>query len=166
MNLTSKICGITSCLTSQHLQCCVRFVIARATLPRWATLDFTGGRSCSGEIRAQGPVWPFASRGLGKSACAHGVKSVSEQGARLYIRPHTLREWRRDFAQYLRDLGVGGANATERAVRGASRTTKRDGIYRAVLRGESRDDDLRDGRQLRPPQLNRAFSPERARNAG
>jgi len=64
------------------------------------------------------------------------VKAVSEQGARLYIRPHTLREWRQAFAQYLRDLGV-EANATERAVRGESRTTKRDGIYRAMLRGQS-----------------------------
>jgi hypothetical protein len=27
------------------------------------------------------------------------VKAVSEQGARLNIRPATLREWRRDFAQ-------------------------------------------------------------------
>jgi Relaxase/Mobilisation nuclease domain len=64
------------------------------------------------------------------------VKAVREQGARLYIRPHTLREWRQDFARYLRDLGV-EANATERAVRGASRTTKRDGIHRAMLRGQS-----------------------------
>jgi MobA/VirD2-like, nuclease domain len=64
------------------------------------------------------------------------VKAVSEQGMRLYIRKPTLREWRRDFAQYLRDLGI-EANATERAVRGASRLTKRDGIHRATLRGES-----------------------------
>jgi hypothetical protein len=64
------------------------------------------------------------------------VKAMSEQGTRLHIRPHTLREWRRDFAQYLRDLGV-EANATERAVRGASRTTKKDGIHHAMLRGES-----------------------------
>lgn len=64
------------------------------------------------------------------------VKAVSEQGVRLYIRKPTLREWRRDFAQNLRDLGV-EANATERAVRGETRTTKRDGIRRAMLRGES-----------------------------
>jgi hypothetical protein len=64
------------------------------------------------------------------------VKAVSEQGVRLYIRKPMLREWRRHFAQYLRDLGV-EANATERAVRGASRTTKRDGIHRAMLRGQS-----------------------------
>jgi hypothetical protein len=64
------------------------------------------------------------------------VKAVSEQGARLYIRPHTLREWRRDFAQYLRDLGV-EANATERAIRGETRKSMRDGIHRAMLRGQS-----------------------------
>jgi hypothetical protein len=64
------------------------------------------------------------------------VKAVSEQGARLYIRPHTIREWRGDFAQHLRDLGV-EANATERAVRGVARTTKQDGIHRAMLRGHS-----------------------------
>jgi hypothetical protein len=64
------------------------------------------------------------------------VKAVSEQGVRLYIRPHTLREWRRDFAQSLRDLGV-EASATERAVRGEPRTVKRDGVYRALLRGQS-----------------------------
>lgn len=64
------------------------------------------------------------------------VKAVSEQGVRLYIRKPMLREWRRDFAQYLRDLGV-EANATERAVRGETRVTKRDGIHRAMLRGQS-----------------------------
>jgi Relaxase/Mobilisation nuclease domain len=65
------------------------------------------------------------------------VKAVSDQGARLCIRPHTLREWRRDFAQYLRDLGV-EANATERGVRGESRTSKHDGIRRAALRNTSK----------------------------
>lgn len=64
------------------------------------------------------------------------VKAVSEQGVRLYIRKPMLREWRQDFAQHLRDLGV-EANATDRAVRGEARTTKRDSIHRAMLRGES-----------------------------
>jgi Relaxase/Mobilisation nuclease domain len=64
------------------------------------------------------------------------VRALSEQGVRLYIRKPMLRGWRRDFAKYLRDLGV-EANATERAVRGETRTTKRDGIHRAMLRGES-----------------------------
>jgi Relaxase/Mobilisation nuclease domain len=65
------------------------------------------------------------------------VKAVSEQGVRLHIRKATLREWRREFARHLRALGV-PANATERAVRGESRSPKRDGIYRAERRGESR----------------------------
>lgn len=47
-----------------------------------------------------------------------------------------LREWRRDFAKYLRDLGI-EANATERAVRGKTGTTKLDGIHRAMMRGQS-----------------------------
>jgi len=64
------------------------------------------------------------------------VKAVSEQGTRLNIKKATLREWRSEFARHLRDLGV-RANATERAVRGENRAPKLDGIYRAMLRGES-----------------------------
>jgi hypothetical protein len=64
------------------------------------------------------------------------LKTVSEQGTRLNIRKETLRHWRRDFAAALRAQGV-AANATERAVRGASRTHQKDGIYRATRRGES-----------------------------
>src|SRR5437660_5313781 len=65
------------------------------------------------------------------------VKAESEQGVRLNIRKATLREWRRDFAQYLRELGI-EANATERAVRGKRESSKLDGIYRAERRGMSR----------------------------
>jgi hypothetical protein len=65
------------------------------------------------------------------------VKAVSEQGVRLNIRKATLREWRRGFARQLRPLGV-AANATDRGVRGVSQSPKRDGIYRAEQRGESR----------------------------
>jgi predicted transcriptional regulator len=65
------------------------------------------------------------------------VKAVSEQGVRLHIRKATLREWRREFARHLRSLGI-AANATDRGVRGESRAPKRDGIYRAEHRGESR----------------------------
>src|SRR5438477_6733237 len=50
------------------------------------------------------------------------VKAEREQGIRLNIRKATLREWRRDFAHYLRELGV-EANATERAVRGKRETS-------------------------------------------
>lgn len=64
------------------------------------------------------------------------VKAVSEQGDRLNIRKATLREWRREFARHLCNQGI-AANATERAVRGESRKSKKDGIYRASLRGES-----------------------------
>jgi relaxase-like protein len=65
------------------------------------------------------------------------VKAVSEQGHRLNIRKETLREWRQEFARHLREQGI-AANATYRAVRGQSRTHKTDGIYRAILRGESK----------------------------
>ena len=63
-------------------------------------------------------------------------KAVSEQGARLYIRKPMLREWRRDFAACLREFGV-EANATGRAVRGETRSAKRDAIQRAMLRNAS-----------------------------
>ena len=64
------------------------------------------------------------------------VKATSEQGARLNIRKATLREWRREFARQLRAEGI-AANATERAVRGETRTYKKDAIYRAAERGAS-----------------------------
>lgn len=64
------------------------------------------------------------------------LKAVSEQGVRLNIKKATLRHWRSQFASHLRGLGV-AANATERAVRGESRSARKDGIYRASLRGES-----------------------------
>jgi hypothetical protein len=64
------------------------------------------------------------------------VKAVSEQGVRLNIRKATLRGWRREFARHLRAQGV-AANATDRGVRGETRSAKRDGIYRAEHRGES-----------------------------
>lgn len=64
------------------------------------------------------------------------VKAVTEQGERLNIRKATLRGWRREFARHLREQGI-AANATERAVRGQTRSHKIDGIYRASLRGDS-----------------------------
>lgn len=64
------------------------------------------------------------------------IKAMSDQGDRLNIRKATLREWRQEFARHLRAHGV-AANATERAVRGASGPRKLDGIYRATLRGDS-----------------------------
>jgi hypothetical protein len=64
------------------------------------------------------------------------LKAVSEQGVRLNIKKATLRRWRSEFARNLRLFGV-EANATERAVRGETRKPKKDGIYRASLRGDS-----------------------------
>ena len=64
------------------------------------------------------------------------VKAVSEHGVRLNIRKATLRDWRREFARHLREQGV-AANATERVVRGETRTPRKDGIYRAMRRGDS-----------------------------
>ena len=64
------------------------------------------------------------------------IKAVSEQGKRLNIRKATLREWRSEFARQLMALGI-PANATERAVRGESRSPKSDELYRAEQRGES-----------------------------
>lgn len=64
------------------------------------------------------------------------LKAVSEQGVRLNIKKATLRVWRSEFARYLRLFGV-PANATERAVRGQGHKAKKDGIYRADLRGDS-----------------------------
>ncbi len=64
------------------------------------------------------------------------VKAQSEDGQRLYIRKATLREWREDFAGYLRELGV-AANATPAVLRGKPKDQKKDGIYRAIKRGRS-----------------------------
>jgi Relaxase/Mobilisation nuclease domain len=64
------------------------------------------------------------------------VKAVSEQGVRLNIRKATLRAWRHEFARHLRQQGI-AANATQRAVRGETRTHKADRVYRAMLRGDS-----------------------------
>jgi hypothetical protein len=64
------------------------------------------------------------------------MKAISEQGVRLNIKKATLRHWRSEFARHLRLLGV-AANATERAVRGETRSSRRDGIYRASQRGDS-----------------------------
>jgi type IV secretory pathway VirD2 relaxase len=65
------------------------------------------------------------------------VKAVSEEGVRLNIRKATLRDWRRQFARHLRAQGI-KANATDKAVRGATRPSLSDGRYRAMQRGASR----------------------------
>lgn len=84
------------------------------------------------------------------------IKAESEQGVRLNIRKGTLRHWREQFAENLRDLGI-AANATERAVRDEVRTPKKDGIYRAAQRGEStrQKQEVRDLRERAPSSLRR-----------
>jgi hypothetical protein len=64
------------------------------------------------------------------------IKATSEHGERLNIRKATLREWREEFANQLRRVGI-AANATPRFVRGETRPRKSDGIYRAARRGAS-----------------------------
>jgi hypothetical protein len=64
------------------------------------------------------------------------VRAVSEQGVRLDIRKATLRDWRQQFAAHLREQGI-AANATERAVRGATRVAKVDGVFRSDQRDSS-----------------------------
>jgi relaxase-like protein len=64
------------------------------------------------------------------------VKAMSEEGQRLNIKKATLRAWRQQFAANLRELGV-AANATERAVRGVTKTHRSDGAYRAEKRDGS-----------------------------
>ena len=64
------------------------------------------------------------------------VKAVSEQGERLCIRKPTLRQWREDFAQSLRELGV-PANATPTQLRGKSKSRDHAGIFHALKRGMS-----------------------------
>ena len=61
------------------------------------------------------------------------LKAVSEDGQRLNIKKATLRSWRAQFAENLRELGQ-PANATERAVRGDPRRHQSDGRYRMVAR--------------------------------
>jgi hypothetical protein len=64
------------------------------------------------------------------------VKAESEDGRRLHIDKDTLRQWREDFAQLMREQGI-AANATPRVVRGRNKGKVLDGIYRAHLRGKS-----------------------------
>ena len=64
------------------------------------------------------------------------VKATSEQGERLSIRKDTLRQWRDDFAGYLRELGV-PANATPIQLRGKPKAHRHDRVYRSLKRGQS-----------------------------
>ena len=76
------------------------------------------------------------------------VKAMSEKGQRLNIKKATLRAWRQQFASILRELGV-AANATERAVRGETKTHRSDGAWRAANREGSTLIQERERRILR-----------------
>src|SRR5580704_10915252 len=76
------------------------------------------------------------------------LKARSEQGRRLNIKKATLRAWRQQFAANLRELGV-AANATERAVRGETKTHRSDGAWRAANREGSTLIQERERRILR-----------------
>jgi hypothetical protein len=76
------------------------------------------------------------------------VKAMSEQGQRLNIKKATLRAWRQQFAANLRELGV-AANATERAVRGETKTHRSDGAWRVANREGSTLIQERERRILR-----------------
>lgn len=65
------------------------------------------------------------------------VKAEDELGChRLHIDKEMLREWREDFARYMRDQGI-AANATACAVRGQGKRRLKDAIARTQRRGNS-----------------------------
>jgi type IV secretory pathway VirD2 relaxase len=76
------------------------------------------------------------------------LKAVSEQGQRLNLKKATLRAWRQQFAANLRESGV-AANATERAVRGETKTHRSDGAWRVANREGSTLIQERERRTLR-----------------
>ena len=64
------------------------------------------------------------------------VKAEAESGQRLHIDKARLREWRRDFAQMMRDQGV-DANATPSWARGRGKQAASLATYRAKRRADS-----------------------------
>ena len=64
------------------------------------------------------------------------LKAEGSGVPRLHIDKALLREWRRDFAQMMRDQGI-AANATPRAMRGHSKGAERNCHYRTRRRGKS-----------------------------
>jgi hypothetical protein len=65
------------------------------------------------------------------------VRAESELGRRLHIDKLLLREWREDFARMMREQGI-EANATSRVVRGRTKGSIKDSMYRAQQYGKSR----------------------------
>jgi len=64
------------------------------------------------------------------------VKTEGIDGRRLRIDKATLREWRQDFAQMMRDQGI-AANATSRSARGQTKRAAKNVFYRTRRRGHS-----------------------------
>jgi hypothetical protein len=81
------------------------------------------------------------------------------EGGRLNIRKADLRRWREQFASQLRRQGI-AANASPAQVRGKLSNHKKDGIYRAAQRGESRVDRDRDRRSIEAVKSGSLASPE------
>ncbi|QGW82225.1 relaxase/mobilization nuclease domain-containing protein [Variovorax paradoxus] len=76
-----------------------------------------------------------------------------EPGKRLYIRKHTLRQWREQFAALMREQGV-AANATPRQVRGQIRKPYKDAMHhrlRAIRAFAQLPIAERDGRRAPKP---------------
>lgn len=64
------------------------------------------------------------------------VNATGHDGQRLYIRKATLQQWRAEFAENLRELGI-EANATPRSVRGNTLKPPTHAVHFAQKRGAS-----------------------------
>jgi hypothetical protein len=64
------------------------------------------------------------------------VKAEGLDGRRLHIDKEMLRQWREDFARYMREQGV-PANATSRAMRGRNKAVKNGYMYGVHRRRDS-----------------------------
>jgi HAMP domain-containing protein len=76
------------------------------------------------------------------------VSAHNSDGGRLNIQKADLRRWREQFARHLGNHGL-EANATPAQIRGRLSDHQKDGIFRAVQRGESRVEWEREGRALK-----------------
>ena len=90
------------------------------------------------------------------------VSAYNREGTRLNIRKADLRRWREQFARHLRQHGI-EANATPAQVRGRLSDFQKDGIFRAVQRGESRVEWERERQAGKATEFGR---PERSRSLG
>lgn len=102
------------------------------------------------------------------------VQAEGLTGRKLHIDKRLLRQWREDFARYLREQGV-AANATPRFVRGASRSRMHNGALRSQRRHAStamRDkvravaQELMSGGVIRDPARKKLLETRRAVVAG